>query len=497
RPSGIASVILALSSVGAAEQKPLVAGPGPTSSKNPLTDEFGEFVAQKLDKWKVPGMSLAVIDGDDIYTEGYGFATLPDTKATPETLWYGASATKAQVAATLAQLIASKQHPQLADGWSTTMSSILRDDFVQQDEWAMNHITLEDAASHRTGMARHDKSSARVINGTQVVPRDIVRNLRNLRNLPLAAKPRVTFYYCNLMYVTLGHAIETITGKWQGRAAGTGAPCCGILLGQAHPGVQGGRPDGGRGRRRGRCRHIYRRRLRLCLLHAAPFSRSVHRDIKKPRMLATTAPRRGLDISLYGLAWNRKLSKGHVIYTHAGGMHAFGAQVYWLPDAKFGAVAFANTAWTSNAVEDVIIYRLIHDKLGIPESERIDFDKDWEEEMDKTTGEVKDADKILFPDQPEPPLPSMFKTSDLVAGREDPRGRPRRYDMAVPIQPYHVSGDYWVVYTKTPWNPTFPVEFQPGEFHKGVDGKASGLEIKWMSRTGSMEEGKAFFKRVS
>jgi hypothetical protein len=39
------------------------------SSENPLTEEFATFVKETLDEWKVPGVSLAVIDGDDIYAE--------------------------------------------------------------------------------------------------------------------------------------------------------------------------------------------------------------------------------------------------------------------------------------------------------------------------------------------------------------------------------------------------------------------------------------------
>jgi hypothetical protein len=39
------------------------------AAKNPLTQEFGVFVREMLERWKVPGMSLAVIDGDDIYAE--------------------------------------------------------------------------------------------------------------------------------------------------------------------------------------------------------------------------------------------------------------------------------------------------------------------------------------------------------------------------------------------------------------------------------------------
>jgi CubicO group peptidase (beta-lactamase class C family) len=36
---------------------------------NPLTKEFGDFVKETLDEWKVPGMSIAVIDGGETYTE--------------------------------------------------------------------------------------------------------------------------------------------------------------------------------------------------------------------------------------------------------------------------------------------------------------------------------------------------------------------------------------------------------------------------------------------
>lgn len=44
--------------------------------------------------------------------------------------------------------------------WTTPISQIIPDDFVLSDAWATEHLTLEDALSHRTGLPRHDKSSA-------------------------------------------------------------------------------------------------------------------------------------------------------------------------------------------------------------------------------------------------------------------------------------------------------------------------------------------------
>ncbi|SCO87533.1 uncharacterized protein FRV6_11660 [Fusarium oxysporum] len=93
----------------------------------PLTKEF-ENLPQTLDNWKVPGLSIAV----DRWQRSLRNA-LPDKPVTPETLWYTASTTKAQTSPTLAHLIDSGKYPALANGWSTTISIIIHDDFVLQD----------------------------------------------------------------------------------------------------------------------------------------------------------------------------------------------------------------------------------------------------------------------------------------------------------------------------------------------------------------------------
>ena len=371
-------------------------------AQSPLTDEFNEWVRQKLEEWKVPGMSLAIIDGDDIYTQGYGHATLPGVEATPQTLYCTASTTKAMVAATLAHMIDSKQYPELADGWDTKIASLIRDDFVLQDEWATNHLTLEDAVCHRTGMGRKDVALAHIIDGRVATPRDAVRNLRNL---PMISEPRSSYSYSNIMYVVLGHVIETVSGKslrdlmkeviWD--PLGMKSTYLSLEDVEAAPehfatGYYWDKTD--EGFKPVPPMHIdedaapggvistvadYARWVKCLIDESAPFSSDVHKDIRKPRIMESTEPSGGADIGLYGLGWTRKTYKGHVMYRHSGGMNAFGAQVYWFPNAKFGTVAFANTALTSNAVEDIALYRLIDEKLGIPESERFDFAKRYAE----------------------------------------------------------------------------------------------------------------------
>lgn len=40
-----------------------------STDKNPLTEDFARFAKETLHKWKVPGLSIAVIDGDQIFAK--------------------------------------------------------------------------------------------------------------------------------------------------------------------------------------------------------------------------------------------------------------------------------------------------------------------------------------------------------------------------------------------------------------------------------------------
>jgi CubicO group peptidase (beta-lactamase class C family) len=140
--------------------------------------------------------------------QGYGFASLPDTPITPETLFYTASTTKAFCAAG-ASLLVDDDEKYKDFQWTTPISRLIRDDFVLQDMYWTEHITIEDALSHRTGMPRHDKCCI----GTGGSVRDIVQKIRHL---PPSREPRTVAQYCNFMYVAVSHAIEVVTGEYLG-----------------------------------------------------------------------------------------------------------------------------------------------------------------------------------------------------------------------------------------------------------------------------------------
>jgi len=135
---------------------------------------------------------------------------------TPDTLFYCGSTTKSFTSAALSLLIdpsAANTSTPLAEPfassptpleWTTPISALLREDFVLSSRWATDHVTLLDAASHRTGYPRHDLSMN--------VPS--ARHLaRNLRHLPMAAEPRTRFLYSNIMYGVLGHVVSVLSGR--------------------------------------------------------------------------------------------------------------------------------------------------------------------------------------------------------------------------------------------------------------------------------------------
>lgn len=64
-----ASVVSVRGQGNAANAQKPITSQEPAASGNPLTSEFAEFVLQTLDEYKVPGVAVAVVDGDEIYAE--------------------------------------------------------------------------------------------------------------------------------------------------------------------------------------------------------------------------------------------------------------------------------------------------------------------------------------------------------------------------------------------------------------------------------------------
>lgn len=387
-------------------------------------------------------------------TQGYGIATYPSTPVTPRTLFYAASTTKAFVGAAVALAILSGNYctegvgagsddlassaragPPLA--WDTPIWRVLGDDFVLADEWATRHLTLADAAGHRTGMPRHDKASQHRLRaapgassrGESRVARP-VDVARMLRHLPLSAEPRTKFQYCNLMFTVLGLAVERLVGggttlgdalrEWiwaplgmegtfftlEGALAASALPreandtyrlaggywwdedaarfesvpfmpldevggagsiisCVEDYAKWMHAHVSAYNPRAGESGTAG-----------SAALYAA--LRESHRPLTIVSDAVATAsspsPWDAGGLQVYAAGWFVTSYRGHRVLSHSGGMEAYGTQMSILPELGFGVVAMGNTAMTANAAGEGLVWRLIDEKLGVPETHRFDWD---------------------------------------------------------------------------------------------------------------------------
>jgi len=417
--ASIASAVFhSQAAASSASQKPMGGGKPPS----PFTDEFEALVRENLERWHVPGLAVAVVDGDDTWAEvrrplsfaltrgetadsssqGYGIATFPAEPVTADTLFYGASTTKAFVAAAVGLAVESGNYTERAPpparplGWRTPVAAVLRDDFVLQDAWATAHITLEDALSHRTGLSGHDRALARRYGGRPATVRDVTRNLRHL---PLNQEPRTTWQYNNLMFAVVSHVLETLTGRWLGDVLRDWiwAPLAmnstyfdlGDALAAPERFASGYFWDNqteqyvevpympleevsGAGSVISTVSD-YAKWLRCLIYQTAPLSPTIIEAVKTPKIL-TSAKAEPYDTPLaYASGWFTSSYKGHRFWTHSGGMHAYGAEVYFFPDHNYGIAAFGNTAGTSNAAEQVLAWHLIDEKLGIPKENRFDW----------------------------------------------------------------------------------------------------------------------------
>lgn len=63
--AGLLSSANAVASRVGSQQKPLDI----PRSHDPLDDTVGDFIQDVMNRWKIPGMSIAVVDGDHVYSK--------------------------------------------------------------------------------------------------------------------------------------------------------------------------------------------------------------------------------------------------------------------------------------------------------------------------------------------------------------------------------------------------------------------------------------------
>jgi len=179
----------------------VVLGPLTAVAQEPFPG-LDAYVTQGLATWHVPGISIAIVRNDSVvYTKGYGVRVTGATAPVDDhTLFEIGSSSKAFTATLVAMLV--------GDGkmrWDAHLSDYLPG-FRLYDPYASAELTVRDALTHRSGLARGE-----LVWLGAGISRDEV--LRRVRYLKPAWGFRSRFGYQNMMYLAAGEAA--------GKAAGT------------------------------------------------------------------------------------------------------------------------------------------------------------------------------------------------------------------------------------------------------------------------------------
>ena len=164
--------------------------------------ETDRFVNQAMQTWNVPGLALAVIKGDQtLIAKGYGVREMDKPEAADKhTLFAIGSNTKAFTATAVGLLV---QDGKLA--WDDPVTRFLPD-FQLFDPHTTQLITARDLLCHRGGLGTW-AGDVLLLSG---YPTEEI--VKRLRHIPPEYNFRAGYGYSNLMFITAGMLIETVSG---------------------------------------------------------------------------------------------------------------------------------------------------------------------------------------------------------------------------------------------------------------------------------------------
>ncbi len=167
-------------------------------------DALDRYIANAQQAWEVPGMAVAIVQGDStVFAKGYGLRTFGTRDSVDtHTVFAIASLSKAFTAASLGMLV-----EQGKISWDDRVTDYLPY-FQMYDPYVTREITIRDLFSHHSGL--HTFGGDLIWYGTTYDRKEVIRRIRYL-------KPRLGFRsaygYQNIMLLAAGEIIPVVTGQ--------------------------------------------------------------------------------------------------------------------------------------------------------------------------------------------------------------------------------------------------------------------------------------------
>ncbi|MTK11510.1 MAG: serine hydrolase [Clostridiaceae bacterium] len=163
---------------------------------------INEFCVEKMKQWKLPGMAIAVLKGEEIVLlSELGLRDMEkNLKVTKNTLFPIGSATKAFTSLAVGMLVEEGKLQ-----WDTPIKNYIPH-FEMKNRYVGEHLTIKDMLCHRSGLPRHD---AIWYTNASLSRKELVDKIKNLE---LSKDFREVWQYNNIMYGAVGYIIEAVSG---------------------------------------------------------------------------------------------------------------------------------------------------------------------------------------------------------------------------------------------------------------------------------------------
>ncbi|PFH58189.1 hypothetical protein XA68_14046 [Ophiocordyceps unilateralis] len=435
--------------------------------------DFAAYVTRLMERFHVPGVAVAVAQGEEVVSTGFGKASLdPEVDCTADTLFNMASASKSLTAASVALLIADDGHPDVQ--WEAPMEKLLPGDFVMPGN-DHTDVTVEDILSHRTGMPSHDNSYLGCSAANPDDPRSITRNLRNLA---VVAPNRSGYIYCNMMYTVASYLVERVSGlpftdylearllqplgmmdtclqPARARAKGLGDRIAKGYVWDESAGKYDETPcdDDAPEAQGAGCilssANDYIKWVQAMMNRSGPISDDVYQGLVKQRIRqgdddvpddvvedaeaesgassrSETPPPPPL---YYAAGWEVRKYCKHTIVSHDGSEEGFRTNHFFVPELKFGGVVVGNSDGAADVVSE-LTHRLIDEVVQGPDAGRGLLDSSSDSGSDSGSGSVTDED-----DEPKSAGPVAELREQLCPGIKEVQPQ------TMPLSAY--TGRYW------------------------------------------------------
>jgi len=378
-------------------------GGDPAAKVKAALEGFDKVATDALTTLRTPGAAMAVVKGDKIvYLKGFGYKDVENkVPATPETIFAIGSSSKAFTVFALGKLVDEGKVE-----WDKPVRTYIPW-FQLYDKSAGERLTVRDLVTHRSGLPRHDLLW---YNNKTASREDLVRALAFL---PPTADLREKWQYNNLMFLTAGYLLETLTGKsWE--AAVRELVFQPLDMARTNFSVLDSQKD-----RDFALPYEYKDRafrklpfrditlvgpagsINSCVTEMAHWV-SVHlangkfegkdlvnaatvADMHNPHMVTGEATE-SADVTAadYAMGWFTDVYRGHRRVHHGGNIDGFSALVAFLPDDGLGFVVLTNM--NGSAYPEMILRTATDRILGLES-------RDWIGDTAKRLGQAEDATK--------------------------------------------------------------------------------------------------------